>query len=113
MRALGDSGLAMILVFAAILSWSGANICWIMADKSQGEQSDWSRTLSIVGAIILLLTLAGILSGPDVLVPSLAILCGTPVLWLISYLIAERHKTFWEKKLRALKKMLPKKKDGS
>ena len=55
MRVLGESGLAMLLVFSAIFSWAGANICWVMAGKSKSEKSDWIKTLSLVGVIILVL----------------------------------------------------------
>jgi hypothetical protein len=106
-RALGDSGLAMLLVFSAVFSWSGANICWVMAGKSKSEKSDWIKTLSLVGVIFHVLILPGLISGPGVFEAFLALLIATPILWGSSYALARRHKAFWEIKFQAVRSKLP------
>jgi len=106
-RALGDSGLAMLLVFSAVFSWSGANICWVMAGKSKSEKSDWIKTLSLVGVIFLVLILPGLLSGPGVFEVFLALLIATPILWGSSFTLARRHKAFWESKSKAVRSKFP------
>jgi len=106
-RSLGDSALAMLLVFSAVFSWAGATICWVMAGKSKSEKSDWIKTLSLVGVIFIVLILPGLLSGPGVYEVFLALLIATPILWGFSFILARRHKAFWESKFKTFRSKLP------
>ena len=111
MRFLGDSTLAQMLVFAAILSWSGANICWIMAGKPKDKQGDWRELLYLVGVLILLLLAPPFISGPEEFEVAASIFVITPMLWCRSYWLAKRHKSFWEKRFKLLMGKLPKRRN--
>jgi len=113
MGFLGGSSLAMLLVGAAILCWSGANICWDMAGKSKDQQTESRKLVYLVGGLMLLLLLAPLASGPEPFAVSVAILGATPVLWLGTYFLAKRHKEFWEKKLTRLIEKLPKRRNSN